>query len=181
MSHLSHTISSASQNKRETEATDRCEMQIWASMCNIGIFFTQKTYVIQYRLPRLFHTPASHLREKLICSKLSTYRKDVCKQIYKNFKWTGGFIFSLFIPIDSFACFRDCMKLYRSKLVCKYSLFHLKPVPWPMEIVVKLPPGLSSTGNLLIYFYLSQQVKLTKSRCYMALNLDTGTGIVCWR
>lgn len=48
-----------------------------------------------------------------------------------------------------------------------------------MEIVVKLPPGLSTTGNLLIYFYLSQQVKLTKSRCYMGLNLDTGTGIVC--
>lgn len=145
--------------------------------------FSSKAFVIQYRVPRFF--PPVSGQNSFGPSCLDTEKVPVSR--YIKISSGQGDLFSQLIYI--YRSFCKFQRLYKAIIqtpfwtnLCVNTVYFTGSLPpWLMEIVVKLPPGLSTTGNFLIYFYLSQQVKLTKSRCYMAFNLDTGTGIVCWR
>lgn len=118
-------------------------------------------------------------------SNLSVQKRHMQTRIW-SYKWTRGSIFLVCLYLSISSKFRRLYKAwieppFWTNLCVNTVYFTWSLPPWLMEIIVKLPPGLSATGNFLIYFYLSQQVKLTKSRCYMALNLGTGLRIVCWR
>lgn len=100
-------------------------------VCVILGFFPSEHLCHSAQSPQIFLSP--ELRQNSL-GQIIQMQKRCSKWIKKNFKWTRGFIFSLFISVDLFASFGGCIKLYNaatslSKLVCKYSLFHLRPSP----------------------------------------------------